>query len=266
MRKSGKKIGLALGSGGSRGVAHIGVIKALEEEGIRPDYIAGCSMGSVVGAAYAKGLTVDEMLDLVTQIKPLSLIDITALPTSRLSLLRGNKMWNLLLEAIGNVDFSELKIPFRCIASDLYSGKLVTMSEGDVTQAVRASSSIPSVFPPVKMDGKLLVDGGVLCRVPVRQVREMGADLVIAVDVLDNTKESVSEVKSIVSMITRLFDMIDNQRAQVQRSEVNPKNELWIIPPMEGLNQYAIKDFDKAYEDGYATTRAMMPEIKKLIK
>lgn len=266
MKKSGKKIGLALGSGGSRGVAHIGVIKALEEEGIRPDYIAGCSMGSVVGAAYAKGLTVDEMLDLVTQIKPLSLIDVNAIPTSRLSLLRGNKMWNLLLEAIGNVNFDELKIPFRCIASDLYSGNLITLSDGDVTKAVRASSSIPSVFPPVRLNGKLLVDGGVLCRVPINQVREMGADVVIAVDVLDNTKESVSEVKSIVSMITRLFDMIDNQRTQIQRGECDPKNEVWVIPPMEGLNQYAIKDFDKAYEDGYATTRAMMPEIKKLVK
>ena len=266
MKYSGKIIGLALGSGGSRGVANIGFIKAVEEEGIRPDYIGGCSMGSVVGAAYAKGLSVDEMLDLVTQIKPLSLIDVSALPTTRLSLLRGNKMFNLILEALGDVNFDELKIPFRCIASDLYSGKLITMSEGGVTQAVRASSSIPSVFPPVKLDGKLLVDGGVLCRVPVQQVREMGADLVIAVDVLDNTKESVTEVKTIVSMITRLFDMIDNQRTQVQRSQVNSKNELWIIPQMEGLSQYAIKDFDKAYEDGYATARAMMPEIKKLIK
>ncbi|MDE6075578.1 MAG: patatin-like phospholipase family protein [Clostridia bacterium] len=261
-----KKIGLALGSGGSRGVAHIGVIKALEEEGIRPDYIVGCSMGSVVGAAYAKGLTVDEMFEAVSKIKALQLIDITAIPLTRLALLRGNKMFNLLANTLGDVTFDQLKIPFRCIASDLYSGRIVTLSEGNVTQAVKASSSIPGVFPPVKLDGKLLVDGGVLCRVPTEQVKEMGADVVIAVDVLDNAKEPVTEVKNIVAMVVRVFDMMDHNRNEMQKTITGCKDEVWVVPEIKGMVQYEIKNFDRAYEEGYAATKAKMQEIKELIK
>lgn len=261
-----KKIGLALGSGGSRGVAHIGVIKALEEEGIRPDYIVGCSMGSVVGAAYAKGLTVDEMFEAVSKIKALQLIDLTAIPLTRLALLRGNKMFNLLANTLGDVAFDQLKIPFRCIASDLYSGRLVTLSEGNVTQAVKASSSIPGVFPPVKLDGKLLVDGGVLCRVPTEQVKEMGADVVIAVDVLDNAKEPVTEVKNIVAMVVRVFDMMDHNRNEMQKTITGCKDEVWVVPEIKGMVQYEIKNFDRAYEEGYAATKAKMQEIKELIK
>lgn len=261
-----KKIGLALGSGGSRGVAHLGVLKALEEEGIRPDFITGCSMGSVIGAGYAMGLTVEEMYRIVKRLKTIQLIDVTALPITRLALTRGNKMRRLLLSKLGDTTFADLKIPFRCVSSDLYSGRLVTLSEGKVATAVAASSSIPMVFPPVKLDGKLFVDGGILCRVPTQQCREMGADVVIAVDVLDNTKESVSKVKNIVSMVMRVFDMMDYNGSEMKKQLLGTENELWLVPEMKGLSQYALKDADKAYEEGYLTTKARMDEIKEFIK
>lgn len=261
-----KKIGLALGSGGSRGVAHLGVLKALEEEGIRPDYIAGCSMGSVVGAGYASGLTVEEMFKIVLKLKAIQLLDLTAIPITRLALTRGNKMQNLLVSKLGSIKFDELKIPFSCIASDLYSGRLVTLSEGDVAQAVRASSSIPTVFPPVKIGEQLLVDGGVLCRVPTEQVKEMGADVVIAVDVLDNTSESVTEVKTILGLITRIFDMMDYNGSEMKKKITGCKNEVWVVPEMKGLSQYAVKDMDKAYAEGYCAAKLKMAEIKELIK
>lgn len=260
-----KKIGLALGSGGARGVAHLGVLRALEEEGIRPDYITGCSMGSVVGAGYASGLTIEEMLNIIGKLKAIKLIDITALPITNLALTRGNKMQNLIVSKLGNTDFSELKIPFRCVASDLYSGRLVTLSEGNVAKAVCASSSMPAVFPPVKIGKQLLIDGGVLCRVPTEQVKEMGADVVIAVDVLDNTKESVTEVKGIVSLITRVFDMMDYNGSEMKKKITGTENEVWVVPEMKGLSQYAVKDFDKIYAEGYLTARAKMDEIKALI-
>lgn len=260
-----KKIGLALGSGGSRGVAHLGVLRALEEEGIRPDYITGCSMGSVIGAGYAKGLGIEEMFSVVAKLKAIHLMDLSAIPISRLAFFKGNKMHNLLLSKIGKTDFSELKIPFRCIASDLYSGRLITLSEGDVALAVRASSSMPAVFAPVKVDGMLLIDGGVLCRVPTEQVKEMGADVVIAVDVLSNTGESVTEVKSMVSLITRIFDMMDYNGTEMKKQISGCKDEVWIVPEMKGLSQYAVKDMDKAFAEGYCAARAMMPQIKELI-
>ncbi|MCM1438178.1 MAG: patatin-like phospholipase family protein [Roseburia sp.] len=261
-----KKIGLALGSGGARGVAHLGVLKALEEEGIRPDYITGCSMGSVVGAGYAEGLSVEEMYDVVKKLKAIKLIDVTALPITTLALTRGNKMRHMLLSKLGDKNFSDLKIPFRCVATDLYSGRLVTMSEGKVATAVAASSSMPTIFPPVKMSGQLLIDGGVLCRVPTEQCKEMGADVVIAVDVLDNTKESVTEVKNIISLIMRVFDIMDYNGTEMYKKLNVGKNELWLVPEMKGLSQYAVKDAIKAYDAGYETAKAQMKEIKKLIK
>lgn len=261
-----KKIGLALGSGGSRGVAHLGVLKALEEEGIVPDYITGCSMGSVIGAGYASGLSVEEMYRLVKKLKAIQLIDITAVPITRLALTRGNKMRNMLLSKLGETNFSDLKIPFRCVASDLYSGRLVTLSEGKVATAVAASSSMPTIFPPVKLDNRLLIDGGVLCRVPTEQCKEMGADVVIAVDVLDNTGESVGQVKNIVTMVMRIFDIMDYNASEMKKKLYGTKNELWLVPEMKGLSQYAVKDAEKAFDEGYAVTKSKIKEIKKFIK
>ena len=261
-----KKIGLALGSGGARGVAHLGVIKALEEEGIRPDYIAGCSMGSVVGAGYANGMSIEQMYKIIKKLKAIQLIDVTAVPITRLALTRGNKMRNLIISKIGDCQFSDLKIPFRCVASDLYSGRLITLSEGDVATAVRASSSMPTIFPPVKFEDKLLIDGGVLCRVPTRQVKEMGADVVIAVDVLSNTGEEVGRVKNIISLIMRVFDMMDYNTTELRKQLLGTKNEVWIVPEMKGLSQYAVKDFERSFDEGYVATKAQMGAIKKLIE
>ena len=261
-----KKLGLALGAGGSRGVAHIGVLRALEEEGIKPSFIAGCSMGSVVGACYANGMSCDKMLEAVLAIKTTKLIDPTALPLKNMGLFKGIKMNDLLLENIGDVAFDELEIPFCCVASDMLSGRLATLSEGKVTDAVRASSSMPAVFRPVRLNGMLLIDGGVLCRVPTEQVWDMGAEAVLAVDVLGNTGDSVKGVKNMVSMVLRVYDMMDYNQTQIKKSLTQRENELWITPEIEGMSQYVVKDLERAYEQGYAATKAQMKEIKNLIK
>lgn len=259
-----KKLGLALGSGGARGVAHLGVLRALEEEGIKPAYITGCSMGSVIGACYAAGMTIDEMLAAVNEIKPLDLIDVNL--GLRRSVLKGNKMYDMLIQKIGNIRFDELKIPFHCVASDILSNQLIELSEGEVANAVRASSSIPLVFRPVEYNNMLLVDGGVLCRVPVQQVRDMGADVVIAVDVLDNTKEPAENVSGFIGMMLRVYDMIDNNRSAYYKQIVDDKNTLWLAPQMKGMSQYKIKGFDVAYKEGYELAKSQMPQIKKLLK
>lgn len=260
-----KKIGLALGSGGARGVAHLGVIKALEEEGIRPDYITGCSMGSVVGAGYASGLTVEEMYEVVVKLKAINLIDFSAVPITKLAIFKGKKMQNLLLSKIGETRFEDLKIPFKCVASDLYSGRLKVLSEGSVAQAVRASSSMPGIFPPVKIKNALLIDGGVLCRVPTEQVWDMGADAVIAVDVLCNTGEPVKQVRNMIALTTRIFDIMDHNGTEMKKKLTKRRGEIYIVPEMKGQSQYAVKDFDKAYLAGYDTAKAQMKKIKKLV-
>ncbi len=261
-----KKLGLALGAGGSRGVAHVGVLRALEEEGIKPDFIAGCSMGSVVGACYSKGMSCDKMLEAVLKLKAVKIIDPSAVPISKLGLFKGNKMYDLLLSNIGDITFDELNIPFCCVASDMLSGRLATLSSGKVTDAVRASSSMPAIFRPVRMDGKLLIDGGVLCRVPTQQVWDMGADVVLAIDVLGNTGDEVKSVKNILSMVFRVYDMMDYNANEMKKKLTARKNELWITPEMKGMSQYAVKDMDKAYEQGYAATKAQMKEIKRMLK
>ncbi len=261
-----KKFGLALGGGGSRGVAHVGVIKALEEEGLKPDFISGCSMGSVVGACYAMGMSCGQMMDKVAKIKTMKLVDLSVAPITRLALLRGHKMQHMLTKELGDLTFDQLKIPFSCIASDLYSGRLVHLKEGNVASAVRASSSIPTIFPPVKLDGKLLIDGGVLCRVPTEQVKELGAEKVIAVDALVNTGESVTEVKNIVSMITRIFDIMDYNGSEMKKQILKSGDELWLEPEMRGMSQYAVKNMDRAYAEGYQTAKARMDEIKEFLK
>ncbi len=261
-----KKIGLALGSGGARGVCHIGVLKALTEAGIQPDYICGSSMGAVVGACFAKGMSVDDMLAAVKKLSAVKLMDLSAVPISRLALFQGNKMHKLLLSNIGRITFDDLKIPFGCVATDLYSGRTVLLTKGDLTAAVRASSSIPAMFPPVKLDGANLVDGGVLCRVPTQEVKSMGADVVIAVDALMNTGESVDNVKNIFSLITRVFDIMDYNQQQLKKQVYGHKHEVWIEPEMHGLSQYTPKDFDVAFEAGYKAAKARMSAIKRLVK
>jgi NTE family protein len=261
-----KKLGLALGSGGSRGVTHIGVLRALEEEGIKPDYISGSSMGAVVGACYSKGMTIDEMLEVVLKLKTLDLVDLSAAPISQSGLLKGRKMQRLLLSNIGDVQFSDLKIPFSCVASDVLSGELVELSEGSVATAVRASSSIPTIFRPVEIQGRVLVDGGVMCRVPFEQVKRMGADVVIGVDALVNTKAPVDNVHNIISMILRVYDIMDYRTSSLKMRLDGGVCDLMLEPEMKGLNQYVVKDMDKAYLEGYDCAKANMDKIKELLK
>lgn len=261
-----KKLGLALGSGGSRGVTHLGVLNALEEAGIKPDFIAGCSMGSVVGACYSKGMSVESMLSAVLKLKTFDLLDISAIPVSRGGLLKGNKMLKLLLNNLGDITFADLNIPFCCVATDLLSGRLVTFSEGSVAKAVQASSAIPTLFRPVKHNGMVLVDGGVLCRIPVRQVKDMGADVVIAVDALANTAESVKKVPNIVQLVLRTFDIMDYNQTTLREKTEGELCDLTLRPLMLGMSQYAVKDMEKAFVEGYEAAANNMDKIKELLK
>ena len=186
-----KKLGFALGAGGSRGVAHIGFLIAMEEAGIRPDYIAGTSMGSVVGACYAKGYTPHQMEDIVKKIKFTDILDISLNPFGSSALMRSEKMRNKLRQYLGTIRFEDLKLPFRCVATDIVNGTSKVFGDDGhdkVYTAVAASSTIPSIFRPVQIHGVPYVDGGVLCRVPIKTVRDMGADVVVAVDVLGKVR------------------------------------------------------------------------------
>lgn len=261
-----KTLGLALGSGGARGVAHIGFLQALEEAGIRPDYISGCSMGAVVGGCYAKGMTAAEIRDVVLKLKAGDLIDLSPAVISKMALLRSKKVRDLFVEYLGDVKIEDMAIPFRCVATELYSGKLYVFEDGDASIAVQASSTIPAVFRPIEYRDKLFVDGGCLCRVPVKVVKDMGADVVVAVDVLKKAAEPVDKVQNILTMVLRVFDIMDTHITTQTRLLEDGLCDLLVEPDMPGLSQYEVKDLEKAYDGGYAAGKESVDKIKKLLK
>lgn len=174
------RIGLALGSGSARGWAHIGVIRALQEAGIAPDILCGCSIGALVGAAYADG----DLDDLEKWVTGLTWQDVVGLLDVSFTggLIKGEKLIAFFEKHFVDKDFSALSLPFACVATDLASGREIWLKEGSVAAAVRASIALPGLFAPVERDGRLLVDGGLVNPVPVSLCRALGADIVIAVD------------------------------------------------------------------------------------
>ena len=260
-----KTLGLALGSGGARGVAHIGFLRALEEEAIKPDYIAGCSMGSVVGGCYASGLSALEIKEVILDLRMRDILDLSPAVITKMSFLRSRKMGDLLAEYLGGKNIEDFKIPFRCVATELYSGKLHVFDNGNAVTAIQASSTIPVVFRPVQADNMMFVDGGCLCRVPVNVVKDMGADVVVAVDVLKNAGEPVEKVGNIIELVLRVFDIMDTHQTELARDIENGACDLLIEPEMKGMSQYLIKDLDKAYAEGYAAGKANADRIKELL-
>ncbi len=174
------KLGLVLGSGAARGWAHLGVLRALDEAGIVPDVICGCSVGAFVGAAAAGG----EMAKLESWVASLKWQDVVGLLDVGLNggILKGDKLMAFFARHFVDRDFASLAVPFGCVATDLVNGREVWLREGSVAAAVRASIALPGLFAPVMQEGRLLVDGGLVNPVPVSLCRALGAEIVIAVD------------------------------------------------------------------------------------
>jgi NTE family protein len=174
------RLGLALGGGAARGFAHIGVIEVLEENGIRPDFVTGTSAGSLVAAMYASGKNGQQLATLAVSMDESAITD-WSFPGR--GLIRGEALANYVRQTTGNVPLERMKIPLGIVATDLDSGKGIVFRRGDVGTAVRASSAVPAVFQPVRIGTHEYVDGGLSSPVPVRAAREMGADVVVAVDI-----------------------------------------------------------------------------------
>lgn len=196
------KIGLALGSGSARGWAHIGVIRALEENGIKPDIVAGCSIGALVGAAYRGG----NLETLEKWVRKLTFWDVVRLLDVRMmgGLIEGESLMASFEDKLKNINIEELPAPFAAVATDLASGREIWLQEGPLPTAVRASIALPGLFSPVRVDKRWLVDGGLTNPVPVSLCRAMGADVIIAVNLnsdivgrhLKSSEERRKEVKS----------------------------------------------------------------------
>ena len=180
MSRAGRRIGLVLGSGSARGWAHVGVIRGLADMGVVPDLVCGCSIGALVGAAYAEG----GLDGFEGWVRSLGWQDVLGLVDVSLGggLIKGDKLMAFFEQHFVDRNFDALPLPFACVATDLANGREVWLREGSVAAAVRASIALPGLFAPVRRDGRLLVDGGLVNPVPVSLARALGADVVVAVD------------------------------------------------------------------------------------
>lgn len=174
-------VALVLGSGGARGYAHIGVIQVLEKQGIHPDLIVGTSAGSIVGSIYASGKTAEELRDIALSMKA---NDVRDIKLDMKGFFDGQKVENYVNQQVNNTPLESLRIPMYVVATELKEGKKVVFNYGNTGQAVRASVSIPSMFIPTRIGTDEYVDGGLVSPVPVGVARDLGADIIIAVDIL----------------------------------------------------------------------------------
>ncbi|WP_348694125.1 patatin-like phospholipase family protein [Duganella fentianensis] len=255
------RIGLALGGGAARGFAHIGVIKALEAQGIHPDVVVGTSAGSVVGAMYAAGNTGFQLQKMALEMDEASISD-WALPLFRKStgVLKGEALQAYVNKAVNNQPMEKLKIPFGAVAADLKDGQPILFQRGNTGMAVRASSAVPGVFQPVTINGRTYVDGGLVAPVPVRFTRDMGADFVIAVNI--STQADVQATVSSLDVIMQTFSIMGQRINQYELKDA----DIVIVP---ALGKMASNDFagrNQAILAGEQAAAQVMAQIKQKLE
>jgi len=288
------KVGLVLSGGAARGLAHIGVLKALEEQGVKIDAIAGTSMGAVIGGLYASGYKIDELEKLALAIDWQQALsdapprkdipfrrkqdDRDFLVKQRLSfrddgslglplgVIQGQNLAllleSLLAHASDTRDFDKLPIPFRAVATDIASGEKVVFRKGHLPQVIRASMSIPAVFAPVELDGRLLVDGGMVDNIPLDIVREMGVDMAIVVDIgtpLRNRKQ----LATVVDVLNQSITLMTRRNSEEQLASLH-RDDILVQP---SLSSFGVTDFGRAQDmidAGYRATRLLDPRLASL--
>jgi NTE family protein len=282
------RIGLVLSGGGAKGFAHIGVLKVLEEAGIYPDYIGGTSMGSIIGALYALGYSPDSMYTLVAKQKWSELLS-DKINRNYLSMAdkeRDGKFFapipfrngkielpsgviygqnismlfsRLCLPSYQIHDFNKLPVPFLCIGSDIVNGQAVVLDHGYLPEAMRASMAIPTVFTPQEIDNTMILDGGIFNNLPVKEVLDMGADIIIAVNVgfIPSQKE---KLRSFVNILEQSF-FIQNQKEMNERISAC---DILITPPLEKFTAASFDKADTLVKIGEMAARAQIDEIKHL--
>ena len=253
------KIGLALGGGGARGMGHIGALIAFEELGVHFDYIAGTSAGSLIGALYSFGKTPDEIKDLALSLRKK---DIMGGMIPFIKPAKSSKIEDMLNEVFGNMTiFSELKIPFKAVCTDLKTGKEVDFDYGNVAKVVSGSCAVPGIFTPVVYDNMHLVDGGLRNNVPVDIVKEMGANVVFAIDV-NHLRGNGTDSLSTFSVLSSVIGII-------MQSKIDKTMELADLifePALENFSPLKFESLEKIIEIGYNTVMANKDKIIKMLE
>jgi NTE family protein len=247
------KIALVLGGGAARGFAHIGVIKALEAQGITPDIIVGTSVGSVIGALYAAGYNGFELQEQALQMEKGQVSD-WSLPNR--GVIKGEALQDFINHAVKQRTLEKLPRLFAVVATDLHSGEMVVFRTGNTGMAVRASSAVPGIFQPVTINGHEYVDGGLVSPVPVRVARSLGADFVIAVNISSQPQDGKTE--SSVDVMLQAFSIMGQA---ISRNEL-PGADVVVSPRTSGLSSTNFDDRSVAVLEGEKAVAAILPELK----
>ena len=293
------RIGLVLGGGGAKGGAEVGVLKVLEEAGVRPDLIVGTSIGAIVGGLYAAGYSASDLEQLFSQQEWLSLLtdrrdDLSGEPYKQVDgvtyifgfpvidqnnrlfgMLKGGRVEQVIdsmLAVKGCVEFECLATPFRCVAASMISATEVVLSEGTLPQAIRASMAIPGIFKPVEIDGEQLVDGGMMNNLPVDVARDMGADIVIAIDLQQNKPKNRENTDN---FITDLADAVGLgsvarwifTRPDITKYNVNRQNaDIYFNPPLpdDDASSFGNKSMVRMIKVGEQHARQQWDKLKQL--
>lgn len=248
------KVVLVLGGGSARGMAHIGVLKVLEREKIPIDQIIGTSMGALVGASYSVGVPISVMEEKAYKSNINKLLDPT-IPT--MGLLAGDRLEASIKELIDNKGFSDCRIPVAVVTTDMENGEDVIHQKGDLVKVIRASCSWPGVVNPVRIDGRLLSDGGIKHSVPTMIARSLGAEYIIAVDVGFCVK--IGKIENIFQMILQSFQITGSMLNQCQASTA----DVIINVSLGNINQIAFDRAREIVQKGIEAAEAKVAEIKK---
>ena len=247
-------------SGGSTyGAAHVGVMQVLEENGIQPDIIAGTSAGALVGAAYCAGVPLHEIETLFRTMGWPSLLKISI--RNSLSIFDTQPMEDFLRKKIGDIEFKDLKIPFAAVACDIQTGEKIVLDSGPLAPAVRASAAIPGLFSPVEINGRLLVDGGIVDNLPIEQVYSMGADYVIASDV---SKHGVTTKK-----LENPFEILLAMTYIMQARAALPNEDecdCYIRPKVSKYSSWGFKEVPQLLEAGREATLPHVARLKRNLR
>lgn len=289
-QKDHPKVGLVLSGGGAKGLAHIGVLKVLEEQGIKIDYIGGTSMGAIIGGLYASGYTANELDSIFNQQNfqiliqdnlprsaktfyekedsekyaitlPFDNFDIS-FPTG---LFKGQNIYNLMSRLTLHVsdvdDFSKLQIPFFCIAANVETGNAVILDEGSLAKAISASGAIPTLLSPIKINGELLTDGGVVNNYPVEELKRRGAEIIIGVDVQDSLVKR-DKLRSVFEIMTQIsnFRTIHDMKGKI------PMTDIYVKPNISPFSVMAFDEGNAIIDSGRVAALRKLPELKELAR
>lgn len=248
------KVALVLGGGAARGFAHVGVIKALEAQGIVPDIVVGTSAGSVVGALYAAGYNGFELQELSMKMDEGQVSD-WSLPNR--GMIKGVALQDFINKAVKQLTLEKMKKVLAVVATDLRSGEMIVFRSGNTGMAVRASSAVPGVFQPVSIGGQEYVDGGLVSPIPIRVARSMGADFVIAVDISDKPKNNKTDTS--VEVMLQTFNIMGQSISRYELADA----DIVIRPDTPGISATDFKDRHHAVLQGEKAVAAILSELKE---